>query len=208
MLDGTKTTAPAPTAAAAPRLRRWSTATAKRLTRAVIFDLDGTLLDSDRALVNAFVRCGVPAVEVTFGHLVTHECERLGIALDDYVAAYEPDDVQPFPGVAEMLAAVPRWAVASHKDRMVGRHELELLRWEPEVACFAQDFGGPKRLDLVLGALGLAASDVLFVGDTGHDRDAALRAGVRYIVAGWNVRADRRDGDLVAAAPGDVLGLL
>jgi HAD superfamily hydrolase (TIGR01549 family) len=177
-------------------------------THAVIFDLDGTLLDSDRALVNAFVRCGVAAESVTFGHLITDECARLGIPLDDYVAAYDPTDVAPFDGVIEMLSALDRWAIASHKDRAMAREELDALGWEPEVACFAQDFGGPKRLDLVLSVLGLGSDDVVFVGDTGHDRDAAVRAGVRYVVAGWNLRADRRDGDIVAARPADILGLL
>ncbi|MEY2471746.1 MAG: N-acetyl-D-muramate 6-phosphate phosphatase [Actinomycetota bacterium] len=177
-------------------------------TKAVIFDLDGTLLDSDRALVNAFVRCGVPAETVTFGHLITDECERLGIAIDDYFAAYDPSEVQPFDGVAEMLAQIDRYAIASHKDRTMARAELRALGWTPEVALFAQDFGGPKSLELVLAALGLGNGDVLFVGDTAHDRRAAVDAGVRYVVAGWNVRAERLDGDVVADRPGDILALM
>jgi HAD superfamily hydrolase (TIGR01549 family) len=175
---------------------------------AVIFDLDGTLLDSDRALVNAFVRCGIDAQAVTFGHLITDECARLGIALDDYLAAYDANEVQPFAGVDAMLTQLDRWAVASHKDRAMARAELQALGWSPEVALFAQDFGGPKSLELVLAALGLGSGDVLFVGDTAHDRRAALAAGVRYVVAGWNVRAERLAGDLVADRPGDILGLL
>jgi HAD superfamily hydrolase (TIGR01549 family) len=177
-------------------------------TEAVIFDLDGTLLDSDRALVNAFVRCGIPAESVTFGHLITDECARLGIALDDYFAAYDAADVLPFDGVASMLAQLDRWAIASHKDRTMAHNELRALGWLPEVALFAQDFDGPKSLELVLAALGLGSGDVLFVGDTVHDRRAALDAGVRYVVAGWNGRAERFDGDLVAARPSDILSLL
>jgi HAD superfamily hydrolase (TIGR01549 family) len=177
-------------------------------TQAVIFDLDGTLLDSDRALVNAFVRCGVAAESVTFGHLITDECARLGIPLDDYVAAYDPSDVQPFAGVGELLASLDRWAIASHKDRAMAQAELRALGWSPEVALFAQDFDGPKSLELVLAALGLGSGEVLFVGDTAHDRSAALAAGVRYVVAGWNVRAERRSGDIVADRPGDIIGLL
>jgi len=186
--------------------------------QAVIFDLDGTLLDSDRALVEAFVRCGVAAESVTFGHVITDECERLGIPLDQYAAAYDPSDVKPFEGVEEVLAAIPRWAVASHKDRDMGRDELLALGWKPEVACFAQDFGGAKRLDVVLDVLGLGSDDVVFVGDTGHDRLAARNADVRFVAAGWNARCDLglddfghddfRGGDIVARRPSDILDLL
>ena len=176
--------------------------------KVAIFDLDGTLLDSDRALVEAFVRCGIPAETVTFGHVLTHECARLGIAVEDYIAAYDPHDVSPFDGVLELLDRVDRWAVASHKDRTVGLAELDYLGWTPEVALFTQDFGGTKELEVVLDALGIGRDDAVFVGDTAHDRDASVRAGVSFVVAGWNARADVRDGDVVARHPGDVIGLL
>ena len=174
---------------------------------AVIFDLDGTLIDSDRALRNAFVHFGVAAEDVTFGHVLEEECNRLGIAVEDYLAVYDTGDVAPFEGVNELLTVLPRWAVASHKDRSSGRAELAAMGWSPDVALFAQDFGGPKSLELVLGVLGLSAGDVVFVGDTAHDRLAAHRAGVRFIAAGWNARCDILDGDLVAHRPADIVGL-
>ncbi|MEY2469103.1 MAG: N-acetyl-D-muramate 6-phosphate phosphatase [Actinomycetota bacterium] len=176
--------------------------------KVAIFDLDGTLLDSDRALVQAFVRCGVAADTVTFGHVITDECERLGIPLEDYVAAYDPRDAQPFDGVIDLLDRVGRWAVASHKDRAMGLAELDGYGWTPEAALFTQDFGGAKRLDVVLDVLGIGCGDALFVGDTAHDRDASVIAGVPFVVAGWNARADIRDGDVVARHPRDILDLL
>ena len=50
-----------------------------------IFDLDGTLLDSDAALVAPFVALGVREEDVSFGALLADECARLGVTVDDYL---------------------------------------------------------------------------------------------------------------------------
>ena len=60
----------------------------------------------------------------------------------------------------------------------------------------------------MLAALEVAAADVLYVGDTAHDRACARAVGCRFVLAGWNVRAEAEPGDLVAATPADVLALL
>jgi HAD superfamily hydrolase (TIGR01549 family) len=171
----------------------------------VVFDLDGTLLDSDDALATAFVRLGVPRSAVTFGHVIAEECRRLGLSLDDYVDAYDTEAAQPFAGVDALLDGLDRWAVCSNKHPSSGHAELARLGWEPELALFADAFDGPKRLDVVLARLGIAASAVLYVGDTAHDREAAAAIGCRFVLAGWNPRAGSRPGDEVAAVPGDVL---
>ena len=179
--------------------------------RPIVFDLDGTLLDSDAALAGAFVALGVPASEVTFGHVVADECARLGLSLDDYVAAYDTAAAQPYPGVADLLAAVDRWAVCSNKHTSSGRAELTRLGWTPEVALFSEDFGGgAKRLAPVLAAMGLTGSEAAFVGDTDHDRRCAAEAGCPFVLAGWNPRAAAvaGAGDLVAASPADVVSLV
>jgi HAD superfamily hydrolase (TIGR01549 family) len=173
-----------------------------------IFDLDGTLLDSDAALVAPFVALGVPRDDVTFGHVLADECTRLGVSLDRYLDVYDEDAALPFPGVAAMLAGLDRWAVCSNKHPRSGRAELARLGWRPDVALFADAFDGAKRLGPVVDALGLGAGDVAFVGDTDHDRLCALDLGCRFVLAGWNPRASRADGDLVARRPGDVLHCL
>jgi HAD superfamily hydrolase (TIGR01549 family) len=176
--------------------------------RFAIFDLDGTLVDSDAALVAPFLALGVPEHEITFGHVLEDECSRLGITVDDYVRNYDLEMAQPFPGVDEMLAALDRWAVCSNKLPVAGRHELNRLGWTPEVAFFTDAFGGPKHLGPVLAALGLDAADVVFVGDTAHDRTIAHAVGATFGLAGWNPRADASPGDVVLKAPADVIDLL
>lgn len=173
---------------------------------AIVFDLDGTLIDSDRALDDAFRACGVADRDITHGHVLADECARLGITVDDYLAAYDPSTVRPFDGVEAMLAALDqRWAVCSNKHGRLGPLELAALGWEPEVALFADAFDGPKSLPPVLSALGLDAAQVLFVGDTAHDREAAEAVGCRFVWAGWNPRTEPHRSDEIAREPADVL---
>jgi HAD superfamily hydrolase (TIGR01549 family) len=176
---------------------------------AIVFDLDGTLVDSDRALDDAFRACGIDEADITHGHVLADECMRLGITVDDYLNAYDPTSVRAFDGIEEMLAGMDRrWAVCSNKHGRLGPLELATLGWVPEVALFADSFDGPKALPPVLGALRLHAGQILFVGDTMHDRDAADAVGCRFIWAGWNPRADPPTSDEVARVPADVLRAL
>ena len=174
----------------------------------VIFDLDGTLIDSDVALVQAFVDLGVPADEVTFGHVLVDECARLGISFEEYLAIYDTEVAPPYPGVEDMLARLDRWAVCSNKVGEKGTAELARLGWAPEVALFTEDFGGPKQLVPVLQRLAVAAHSALFVGDTAHDRQCAAAAGVRFALAAWNPRAEPEAADLVLHEPTDLLAHL
>ncbi len=178
--------------------------------KVVVFDLDGTLIDSDDALVAPFLQLGVDRSEITFGHAVAEECDRLGISLEDYVGAYDTGVVQAFDGVAALLDAVPRWAVCSNKHPAPGRAELARLGWEPEVALFADDFGwAHKSLSPVLERLGVGPAEVLMVGDSLGDLQCAQEVGCDYAWAGWNPRvaASRPEGT-VLDAPSVLLWLL
>jgi HAD superfamily hydrolase (TIGR01549 family) len=173
--------------------------------RVPIFDLDGTLVDSDEALVAPFVALGVPREDITFGHVLADECARLGIDVDDYLAHYDQDQATPFPGVDELLSHLDRWAVCSNKHPGPGAHELRRLGWTPQVALFSDAFEGSKRLGPVLAALGLGPAEVVFVGDTAHDRVVAAEQGVPFGLAAWNPRARPQPGDVVLAEPLEVL---
>lgn len=177
--------------------------------RVVIFDLDGTLIDSDQALVEPFVALGVPPEEISFGHPIEIECQRLGIPLDAYVEAYDDSRVAAFPGVDDLLGRLDRWAVCSNKHPRSGQPELDRFGWRPELAFFADAFGWlAKSVEPVLAALGVDARDALFVGDTDHDRHCSERAGVRFAWAGWNPRVGEAVSGLRLVDPADVLALV
>jgi phosphoglycolate phosphatase-like HAD superfamily hydrolase len=177
--------------------------------RVPIFDLDGTLLDSDDALVAPFVNFGIARERITFGEPVAEACARLGVDLDAYVDAYDPALARPFAGVPELLAQLDRWAVCSNKAGRSARADLARWGWEPSVALFTEDFGGlQKQLGPMLAALGVTAADVVFVGDSAHDRAAAATVGCRFAVAGWNPRTRDLEGDVRLERPAELLALL
>lgn len=181
------------------------------MARLAVFDLDGTLLDSDAALLAPFAALGVDPSTVPLGLPAAEACELAGITLDDYVAHYDTTSVAPFPGVEGLLAQLDRWGLASNKTRSSGQAELDRLGWAPEIARFSEDFdGAEKSLEPVLAALGVPPTDVVYVGDTDHDRACAARAGTRFALAGWNPRArlGALADDLVLDHPHQVLDLI
>jgi HAD superfamily hydrolase (TIGR01549 family) len=173
-----------------------------------VFDLDGTLIDSDAALVAPFLAMGVAPDQITFGHTLAVECERLGLDVDDYLARYDAEAAQPYPEVEELIGRLDRWAVCSNKHPAGGQAELARLGWKPEVVMFADSFDGPKQLTPVLEAIGARPDEVIFVGDTEHDRRCALDVGCAFALAGWNPRASAVAGDVVLGRPLDLLSLL
>ena len=74
-----------------------------RIRRIAVCDLDGTLVDSDAALADAFLALGVQRSEITHGHVLAEECLRLGISVEEYLSVYDPSMAAPFPGVSELV---------------------------------------------------------------------------------------------------------
>ncbi|MFZ4518884.1 MAG: HAD family hydrolase [Microthrixaceae bacterium] len=180
-----------------------------RAVEALIFDFDGTLVDSDATLTAAFLALGVDPDEVGFGHAIAAACEHLGLRVDEYADVYDEEAASPFAGVADVVPSLGRWALCSNKHPRSGRAELRRLGWEPELAVFADHFDwAHKSLGPVLALMELAPDQVVMVGDSEGDVRCADGVGCRFAWAGWNPRvaAVRPDG-LVLDRPDQLLDL-
>ena len=181
----------------------------------VIFDLDGTLVDSlddiAAALNHVLGERGMPTheratVERLVGHGMRSLVERavpedadVDAILAAYGARYEAhltDHTRVFDGVRELLDALEArdvpMAVLSNKPHAMTRRVVdELFGLERFVEVLGQRDEVPKKPDPA-AALELAprlVAPIFFIGDTPVDVQTARAAGQRPIGVAWGMRA-------------------
>ena len=195
---------------------------------AVIFDLDGTLVDTlddltvavNQALdlaalphrrrdeIRRFVGDGArELVKRAIGDAAV-DAEPLLAAFHRHYAAHLLDRTAPFPGVLPLLAELARrgtaMAVLSNKpDEATRRIVAALLPDVPFVAVQGERPDRPRKPDpataLELAAtLGRPAAACLLVGDSTHDLETAHRAGMGAVAVAWGFR---ERGELLAGHP-------
>jgi phosphoglycolate phosphatase len=180
----------------------------------LVFDLDGTVIDSTRALLQAHEAAwtslglqrppdaaileliGLPLVQTMRMLAPDQDPEALAEA---YSAAYVAASTQHerlFDGIAELMARPFRAAVATGKsqrgaDRAVNQHGLA-DRFE--VVLGADSVPKPKPNPDLLYAIMKATGtkDLVMIGDTTYDLEMAHAAGVKAIGVSWGHHAVER----------------
>jgi HAD superfamily hydrolase (TIGR01549 family) len=201
--------------------------------RAILFDLDGTLLDSFQSHLETYratlAGFGVALDARQFGrHYSPNWNEfyrRVGLAPRHWDAASaawlrEAAGHQPrlFPGVAAMLRRLQRHfhlgvVTAGSRSRVHADLERGGIHGLFEVVVTADDVREPKPapegLQLALRTLGSAPHQALYVGDTGPDYTFARAAGVPFVaVVSAFAPPGRRAGHPRLAAITDLPGYL
>lgn len=195
---------------------------------AVVFDLDGTLIDSRRDIAESanhalrhngyaalshdelatYVGDGAALLMARAARIEAHDPRTPGLVSDflDYYVEHPVDHTQPMPGALEALDALSRWplAICTNKPR---RTTLPVLRGLGLDVRFRSVVAGddlperkphPAQLHEVARQLGLGASALVMVGDGPQDVLAGRAAGTFTIGVRGGIQAFER---LAAAEP-------
>ncbi|WP_449461982.1 HAD family hydrolase [Tardisphaera miroshnichenkoae] len=175
---------------------------------AVIFDLDGTLLDSREAFIHqnldilkefGHLRATLADAKELLGMSPTQILSKMGVSESEhkkyvakidasYIDHYMKKYTKPFPGVIECLERLKKAGVVIGVATNTTREILEQsLRWAKldglvDAAVCAdgtiKEKPEPDMLIEVLKKLGVSAENAIYVGDTELDVVAAKNAGV------------------------------
>jgi pyrophosphatase PpaX len=181
---------------------------------AVLFDLDGTLIDSRslymeayREAVEPFIRKDLspedimalrPTSEIAFLRAVVGEAD-FDACLEGFYAVYErlhqDRFAGVFPGVLRLLDRIREADIALGMVTGKSRRSWEITRavvgrLEPfDTLVFDDDVRAPKPdphgLEIALERLALQPERALYVGDTLSDMQAARAAGLTPVAALW-----------------------
>ncbi len=199
----------------------------------LLWDMDGTLLESGVAVPAAYVttvrELGGPAVTaaqvVARYWLGTSEmilADLLGRAItaadaDVYYGQLAGADIEPYPGVAEVLSALRGRghpvAVFTGASSRAAQILLAAAGVAADLVIGGDQVRQPKPSGdgLVLAAtrLGVPASSLAYIGDAPNDLRAARAVGGLAAAAAWGHQYDLAEpADVRLAAPGAALDLL
>jgi len=192
----------------------------------VLFDLDGTLIDSVDLIVDSYVHTftthGVPMrtrdeilaglgtpLRIAFGKLTGDpaEIEAWIATYREYNLAHHDERVHAYPGTVAMVRHLKesgrRIGLVTSKNRSGANRGLELvgLGDTMEVIVAADDVTNPKPhpepVLRALAQLAMPAGSCVFVGDSHHDVNSGRSAGVATIGVTWGP-FDRRHLEEVA----------
>ena len=189
---------------------------------AILFDLDGTLIDSTPVTSRAWARWGrelgitrtdyhshgVPARQVVDSVVDSGDLapERRQEALDliNHLEETDAEGVTVLPGAAELLASIPagRWTVVTSCTDALAAVRLSAVGWAaPEhlVTADAVSVGKPDPEGYLLGAsrLGADPARTLVVEDAPAGLAAGRAAGMHTLGLTGTYAADRLDADVV-----------
>lgn len=183
----------------------------------VLFDFDGTLVDSNEAVVSTLHLAAVKHRGVPFNGVELDEIlgkplkeqmrflseEKADELVDLYRKEYRKvrDELtKSYEGIESMLVQLKsmgiKTGVVSNKGRDGIDHGIEMFKMhdlidvtisKDDVEKTKPDPEGIFKALEQLGASGEAVNETVFIGDSGHDIETGKRAGCKTILVGWTL---------------------
>lgn len=206
------------------------------MIRLLIFDLDGTLLDTSQDITNAINHAIKPlglkplSVEKTtsmVGYGITKLIENLVSAqfqektlnrFLEYYSKHLLDNTKPYPGIKETLSELGSYkkAVISNKRESYSREVLDgngLLEFFDSILgsdSVAERKPSPAPIFEVLKRADVSKEEAVIIGDSNFDIEAGKAAGIRTIAVTYGYRSKEylKEADFMIDAFGELLTLL
>ena len=185
------------------------------MTKALLFDFDGTLLDTNELIIQTFmhvlnkrfpgqyepsdcVKFIGPSLSETFTDIATNEVEELIKEYREWNHIHHDELVKEYEGVVETLEKLEemglrlvivstkrRETIARGLDIMGVAHLFEFIIGIDDVTHVKPD---PEPILLAIKKLGVAKEDAIMIGDNSHDILGGKNAGVRTAGVAWALK--------------------
>lgn len=187
----------------------------KFLKKLIIFDMDGTLVDSSVTIVNAinYVRSKLKNLKAMPKELILtkvndpelnpalffYEAETFSKEHEDWFSEYYTNhhetELELYDGINKLLSDLKalgyQLAIATNAYKastLQSLGHLKVLEYFDSIACY-DDVGrgkpAPDMLEKNLTDLQLKAKDAIFIGDSERDLLASTRINIDYLMVNW-----------------------
>jgi pyrophosphatase PpaX len=194
----------------------------------VLFDFDGTIMDTTQVIVNSWQHTfkvlegeerPVSDIYPTFGEPLAITMKRFfpNNPVDDSIEIYRSYQVQHFADLIEVFPGMIELLDELKKDGYVIALVTSRLRGTTNQGLDAFDLGkyfdtiltcddtdkhkpDPTPINMTLDRLGKKPDNAIMIGDTKFDIECARNAGVKSVLVGWTVSVKVDESDMEEAS--------
>lgn len=200
----------------------------------IIFDIDGTLIDNEKAIIYSLqdallsetgmqysyeeliFALGIPGEDALERLKVGHIPEVMQVWIED-MQKYA-DTISVYEGIDELLKQLSKagygLGIVSSRTREMYEQDfctLDISRYFTTVICADDTEGHKPTADPLLKYMELskaASHEMIFIGDSIHDSQCAQNAGVDFALAVWGSHTEKKPANYYLKKPADLLAVI